>query len=131
MGPVEPVLNQTVALWGCSGHRLAWASCFSCTLTHAHEHSVVLTLSGICDKSAFDKYYHLENDELGYLILYGFTGTIIRYDEVSRVWNISVIHKPDVSATSTAFFEILILGNHEWEITNDKLGLNWAKLSSS
>ena len=71
MGPAQPIWNQTLALADCSDKGWHWAPCFSCTLMHAHHHSVVLTLSGICDKSAFDKYYHLENDKLGYFILYG------------------------------------------------------------
>ena len=76
IGPAEP-MNQSLATWDCADNEYAWAPCFACNLVHSHEHSVVLKLTGVCDKSALDQYYHLENDEEGYLILHGFTGTTI------------------------------------------------------
>ena len=81
---------------------------------------MVLKLRGLCDKSALDKYYHMENDEEGFVTYYGFTGTIIRYDRDKEVWNISVSHKPGVTGLSKAGFGTLVLGNHEWEMRNDK-----------
>ena len=96
-----------------------WLCRTGCNLIHSHDQNVVLRLSGVCDRSVLDKHYHLRNDENGYLILNGFSGTIIQYDPVSRVWKLSVTHRPEVSGTSSAPFETLTLGNHEWEIIND------------
>ena len=118
IGPAEP-MNKSLATWDCEGNSFAWSPCFACNLIHSHTHSVVTKLTGVCDKSAFDQYYHLENDEEGFVIFYGFTGTIIRYDSHNKMWNISVSHKPEVTATSKALFESLTLGNHEWEIMDD------------
>ena len=122
LGPSAP-LNQSFVMWQCKDYKnnaYDWAPCLACNIKHSHTHSVVLKLSGVCDRSAFDQYYHLENDEEGYVIFYGFTGTIIRYDGVREIWNMSVSHKPTVAATSKAKFETLTLGSHEWEITDDK-----------
>ena len=79
----------------------------------------MIKVTGVCEASAVEKFYHLGNDEQGYLILYGFSGTLIQYDSVNRMWDLSIAHRPEVSATSRAPFETLILGNHEWELRNN------------
>ena len=117
-GPAEPMM-ESFATSQCEGIPLVWGPCFACNLIHSHEHSVVLQLTGLCDRTAFDQYYHIKNDEEGYIILYGFTGSIIQYDGEKKMWYIHVIHKPYVTATSKADFETLTLGNHEWEIHDD------------
>ena len=89
MGPAQ-TMNHSLAIRKCGGSSYAWAPCFACNLIHSHDHNVVLKLTGLCDRTAFDKYYHIKNDEEGYVILYGFTGTIIQYDGENKRWNIHV-----------------------------------------
>ena len=94
--------------------------CFVCNIAHSQNHSVVLKLSRMCEQTALDKYYHMGNDEEGYVVYYGFTGTIIQYDGVNKMWNLSISHKPSVTATSKAKFDTIVLGNNEWEVINDE-----------
>ena len=39
--------------------------CFICSLPFSPERSTVLTLTGMCGRSYFDKYYQMDNDEKG------------------------------------------------------------------
>ena len=89
------------------------------------EKSPVITLSGMCDRTAFDKYYHLYNDELGNVIYYGFSGSVIRYDEEQRRWVLSIENKKNTKAVSNAEFPTLVIGNHDWEIPNDFDCFSW------
>ena len=110
-GPAQP-MNKSLSPFGCEDMAHDWAPCFACNLVHHHGHSVVLKLRALCEKSALDKYYHMDIDEEGFVTYYGFTGTIIRYDRDKEVWNISVSHKPGVTGLSKAGFGTLVLGNH-------------------
>ena len=53
-------------------------------------------MSGMCERSAFDTFYHMDNDEKGLVIFYGFESSIIRYDTKQRLWVLTIINKPDL-----------------------------------
>ena len=57
-------------------------------------------MSGMCERSAFDTFYHMDNDEKGLVIFYGFDSSIIRYDTKERLWVLTIEHKPDIVATA-------------------------------
>ena len=56
-------------------------------------------MSGMCKKSAFDTFYHMDNDEKGLVTYYGFDSSIIQYDTKERLWILTIEHKPGVMAT--------------------------------
>ena len=56
-------------------------------------------MSGMCERSAFDTFYHLDNDDKGLVIFYGFDSSIIRYDTKERLWVLTIEHKPDIKDT--------------------------------
>ena len=56
-------------------------------------------MSGMCERSAFDTFYHLDNDDKGLVIFYGFDSSIIRYDTKERLWLLTIEHKPDIKDT--------------------------------
>ena len=122
LGYLGPVVawNNSLSLVDCAKDSPPnWSPCFSCYLRHSFSHSVVLKLSGMCRESALDKFYHMGNDEEGYIVYYGFSGTLIRYDAANKIWNISLSHISSVTATSKAKFDTLLLGNNEWDVSND------------
>ena len=51
---------------------------------------------GMCERSAFDTFYHMDNDEKGLVTFYGFESSIIRYDTKERLWVLNIINKPDL-----------------------------------
>ena len=53
-------------------------------------------MSGMCERSAFDTFYHMDNDEKGLVTFYGFESSIIRYDTKERLWVLTIINKPDL-----------------------------------
>ena len=53
-------------------------------------------MSGMCERSAFDTFYHMDNDEKGLVTFYGFESSIIRYDTKQRLWVLTIINKPDL-----------------------------------
>ena len=53
-------------------------------------------MSGMCERSAFDTFYHMDNDEKGLVIFYGFESSIIRYDTKKRLWVLTIINKPEL-----------------------------------
>ena len=53
-------------------------------------------MSGMCERSAFDTFYHMDNDEKGLVTFYGFESSIIRYDTKQRLWLLTIINKPDL-----------------------------------
>jgi hypothetical protein len=73
----------------------------------------------MCDRTAFDKFYHLDNDDTGLVIYYGFDSSSIRYDSKERMWILSIEHKPDIVATCDSEFTVLVIGKHNWQVTND------------
>ena len=56
-------------------------------------------MSGMCERSAFDTFYHLDNDDKGLVIFYGFDSSIIRFDTKERLWLLTIEHKPDIKDT--------------------------------
>ena len=56
-------------------------------------------MSGMCERSAFDTFYHMDNDEKGLVVFYGFDSSIIRYDTKERLWVLTIEHKPDIQDT--------------------------------
>ena len=56
-------------------------------------------MSGMCERSAFDTFYHMDNDEKGLLVFHGFDSSIIRYDTKERLWVLTIEHKPDIKYT--------------------------------
>ena len=56
-------------------------------------------MSGMCERSAFDTFYHMDNDDKGLVIFYGFDSSIIRYDTKERLWLLTIEHKPDIKDT--------------------------------
>ena len=56
-------------------------------------------MSGMCERSAFDTFYHMDNDERGLVIFYGFDSSIIQYDTKERLWVLTIEHKPDIKDT--------------------------------
>ena len=55
-------------------------------------------MSGMCERSAFDTFYHMDNDEKGLVTYYGFDSSIIQYDTKERLWILTIEHKPGVMA---------------------------------
>ena len=53
-------------------------------------------MSGMCERSAFDTFYHMYNDENGLVTFYGFDSSLIRYDTKERLWVLNIINKPDL-----------------------------------
>ena len=96
-----------------------WSPCVTCSVPHTLERSLTLTMSGMCDKSAFDTFYHMDNDEKGLVIFYGFDSSVIRYDTKQRIWVLTIEHKPDIVATCDSELTSFVLGNHNWKVTND------------
>ena len=76
-------------------------------------------MSGMCERSAFDTFYHMDNDDKGLLIYYGFDSSVIRYDTKKRLWILTIEHKPDIMATCESELTSFVLGNHDWKVTND------------
>ena len=76
-------------------------------------------MSGMCDRTAFDTFYHMDNDEKGFVTYYGFDSSIIRYDNKQRLWVLTIEHKPDIVATCGSELTSFVLGNHDWKVTND------------
>ena len=74
---------------------------------------------GMCERSAFDTFYHMDNDEKGLVTFYGFDSSIIRYDTKKRLWVLTIEHKPDILATCESELTSFVLGNHDWKVTND------------
>ena len=118
MGEAEK-MESNIWKTECTQRAYVWTGCFSCNLRHSVEHSVVLRLTGHCSRSAFDEKFHIKQDESGFVIYLGFDGTIIKYYEQARIWNMTVLHKQYAYAFSKAAFETLILGNHDWDVHND------------
>ena len=73
----------------------------------------------MCERSAFDTFYHIDNDEKGLLTFYGFDSSIIRYDTKERLWVLTIEHKADIVATCESELTSFVLGNHDWKVTND------------
>ena len=73
-------------------------------------------MSGMCERSAFDTFYHMDNDEKGLVIFYGFDSSIIRYDTKERLWILTIEHKPDLVATCESELTSFVLGNHDWKV---------------
>ena len=81
--------------------------------------SVTLTMSGMCDKSAFDTFYHMENDEKGLVSYHGFDSSTIQFDTEQQLWVLTIKHKPSILATCDSALTSFVLGNHDWKVTND------------
>ena len=58
-------------------------------------------MSGMCEKSAFDTFYHMDNDEKGLVTYYGFDSSMIQYDTKERLWILTIEHKPGVMASQS------------------------------
>ena len=118
-GPLNEKLNQAVGL-DCDRRELfEWSQCVICTIPHTSQQSLVLTLSGMCDRSAFDTLYQMDNDERGLVIYYGFDSSVIGYDTKEKLWVLTIEHKPDIIATCDSELTSCVLGNHDWKVTND------------
>ena len=96
-----------------------WSPCVSCAVPHTFERSLTVTMSGMCDRTAFDTFYHMDNDEMGLVTYYGFDSSMIRYDSNQRLWVLTIEHKPDIVATCDSELTSFVLGNHDWKVTND------------
>ena len=74
-------------------------------------------MSGMCERSAFDTFYHMDNDEKGLVTFYGFESSIIRYNTKQRLWVLTIINKPDLCPPEktqhpslvTSLFQILLI----------------------
>ena len=97
-GPLATKLTQGAAT-DCSPKVFDWSPCVTCSVPHTLQRSLTLTMSGMCDKSAFDTFYHMDNDDKGLLTFYGFDSSIIRYDTTERLWVLTIEHKPDIMVT--------------------------------
>ena len=76
-------------------------------------------MSGMCERTAFDTFYHIGNDEKGLVTFYGFDSSIIRYDTKERLWVLTIEHKTDIVATCKSELTSSLLGNNNWKMTND------------
>ena len=119
-GPLAEKLTQAMPTDCEKKYTFDWAPCVICSVSHTLEKSVTLTLSGMCDRSAFDTFYHVENDENGLVTYTGFDSSIIRYDTKQKIWTLTIEHKPDVFATCESELTSFILGNHDWKVTNNQ-----------
>ena len=46
--------------------------------------------------------------------------SIIEFDLGNKYWKLTDVANPNISAITTSSFQSLALGNHEWEIQNDR-----------
>ena len=99
--------------------RYVWSPCPICIIPNNIHNKLVLTLTGLCERSAFDNLFHVGNDDYGLIIFYGFESTIIRYDLDERIWKMTVENVPNATATCESDLSTFVLGNHDWKISND------------
>ena len=118
-GPLSEKLTQLNPTGCDKEYTFDWSPCVICSVPHTLERAVTLTLSGMCDRSAFDTFYHMENDENGVVIYSGFDSSMIRYDSKKNLWILTIEHKPDIVATCDSELTSFVLGNHDWKVTND------------
>ena len=118
-GPLSEKLTQLNPTVCEKEYNFDWSPCVICSVPHTLERAVTLTLSGMCDRSAFDTFYHMENDENGAVIYSGFDSSMIRYDSKKNLWILTIEHKPDIVATCDSELTSFVLGNHDWKVTND------------
>ena len=96
-----------------------WSPCVICSVPHNLHNSLVLTMSGMCERTAFDTFYHMDNDEKGFVTYLGFDSSIIRYNAEQQLWVLTIEHKPGIIATCDSELTSFVLGNHDWKVTND------------
>ena len=120
-GPLSTKQRHLIPpLQGCDFKQVyEWSPCVTCSVPHTLAQSLTLTMSGMCERSAFDTFYHMDNDEKGFVIFYGFDSSIIRYDTKERLWVLTIEHKPSIMATCESELTSFVLGNHDWKVTND------------
>ena len=66
--------------------------------------------------SMFNKFYCRD----GSIRYVGIKTSIIEFDLGNRYWKLTDVANPNISAITTSSFQSLALGNHEWEIHNDR-----------
>ena len=118
-GPLAEKLTQLMPTDCEKEYTFDWSPCVICSVPHTLERGVTLTLSGMCDRSAFDTYYHIENDENGLVTYKGFDSSVIRYDSKQNMWILTIEHKADIVASCDSELTSFVLGNHDWKVTND------------
>ena len=58
-GPLATKLTQVYGTDCDAEDVFEWSPCVSCAVPHTFERSLTVTMSGMCDKTAFDTFYHM------------------------------------------------------------------------
>ena len=118
-GPLAEKLSHMLPESCDKNQTFEWSLCVICSIPHTLARSVTLTMSGMCDNSAFDTFYHMENDAKGLVTYHGFDSSTIRFDTKQQLWVLTIKHKPNIVATCDSAVTTFVLGNHDWKVTND------------
>ena len=60
--------------------------------------------------------FHFRDGTIEYI---GIKSSVIKFDFKNKIWKLTVVDNPNISAVSSSSFQTLVLGNHEWTIRND------------
>ena len=108
--------------WG-----LDWGGCVACRIYHTFERNTFFKLRGLCSSTLFDETY-IPRFENMFIKFYGHKSTVIEYVPTKKTWFMFKSYDPKVIAESTATYGSLVIGNHEWTISNDsECSLNTVK----
>ena len=93
-----------------------YASSLFCTFPNTESESVILTLRGLCDRTVIDRFYHIRNDNEGYVTYIGFQGTIIYFEMSELRWKLVLQNNKNISGETKGDVNSLALGLNEWKI---------------
>ena len=95
--------------------------CAACEIANNFEKTVKLNLRGLCKQSYFDTEYNIKYDPVNIISYIGIERNIIEFDFENDQWTIRDVTNPYIIAVSDASKKSMVLGNHEWVVTNDTI----------
>ena len=95
--------------------------CAGCEISNSFEKTVKLNLRGLCKQSYFDTEYNIKYDPVNIISYIGIERNIIEFDFENAQWTIRDVTNPYIIAVSDASKKSMVLGNHEWVVTNDTI----------
>jgi hypothetical protein len=96
-----------------------YTSCVACKIEHSFEKSTFLMLRGLDSSSAFDRWgFYVPRFKDGFIMYYSLYDTVIEYDVSKTKWVMYISYDPTIIAESSATYGSLVIGNHEWKISN-------------
>ena len=95
--------------------------CAGCEISNSFEKTVKLNLRGLCKQSYFDTEYNIKYDPVNIISYIGIERNIIEFDFEKAQWTIRDVTNPYIIAVSDASKKSMVLGNHEWTVTNDTI----------